>query len=94
MEVICRQLQIICIKAVGVSLKCSLCFIPSPLASFPKMFDIDEEKGYFPFLVLNKWPIDNQPHPYPPPSDYLIDGRKPQEREEFFIWYNSVKHNT
>ena len=90
-DIILNGTQIIQLKAFGVTLKDSMCYIPGSLEKFPKTFELkDRKKGYFPFTFDTK---ENRFYkgPWPDKKYYLPDQKKPAEREEFLKWYEDQK---
>jgi len=71
----------------------SYSFLPMALSEFPKTFNLKElKKGFFPHRFntpLNQDYIGL----YPDKVYYDYDNFSPEKREEFLIWYDSVKNN-
>ena len=71
----------------------SYLFISMPLASFPKAFNIVEEKGYYPLLlprVHTEYSIMDR---YPDKRYYMYDKMSDCKKKEFDEWYEQNKDN-
>ena len=72
----------------------SLCFLPTPRASFPSTFNLTElKKGFFPHLFNTP---DNQQYVgrIPDLEFYLPDGMMAKKKEELTRWHaDQVRHN-
>ena len=70
-----------------LTFKDSLCFLPMPLANFPKTFGITEmKKGFFPHLFNTP---DNQGYvgPLPDLTYFDPDGMSPAKKSELVAWH-------
>lgn len=73
-----------------LTFKDSLCFLPFPLAAFPKTFGLRELcKGYFPHLFNTR---ANQSYvgPLPDTHHYDPDGMAPAKRRDFMQWHANL----
>uniref|UniRef100_A0A914VZL6 DNA-directed DNA polymerase n=1 Tax=Plectus sambesii TaxID=2011161 RepID=A0A914VZL6_9BILA len=85
---IMQGLEILCLKACSVEVKCSYNFLQMPLSALPKAFGLKElKKGYFPHL-FNTPENENYTGPLPDKKYYQPDYMKPKAREEFLKWYD------
>uniref|UniRef100_A0A914V5X4 DNA-directed DNA polymerase n=1 Tax=Plectus sambesii TaxID=2011161 RepID=A0A914V5X4_9BILA len=87
-DITMRGLEILCLKACSVEVKCSYNFIQMPLSALPKAFGLKElKKGYFPHL-FNTPENENYTGPLPDKKYYQPDYMKPKAREKFLKWYD------
>ena len=83
--------EILSLTACGVTLKDSRCLLPSALSKLPSTFGLkDLAKGDFPFL-FDTPEHDDYVGVWPAAHYYSPDEKKPEEREKFFKWYDTVK---
>lgn len=70
----------------------SLNFFHCALRKLPKMFGLNQLKGFFPYLFNSK---NNQNYvgPLPAKEFYLPESMMIEEREEFDQWYNELSEN-
>ncbi|XP_051782587.1 uncharacterized protein LOC127527551 [Erpetoichthys calabaricus] len=61
------------------------------LSAMPKAMGFEAAKGYFPHF-FNLAENQNYIGPYPEPECYGVQSMMTKEKEEFFTWYDSVKH--
>ena len=72
----------------------SISFTLMPLRDFPKTFGLDElSKGYFPYK-FNTDENQNYKGPYPDKLYYGYDEMTKKNREDFDVWYKSIKDQT
>ena len=84
--------KIIQLKACGVTVKDTFCFIPLSVEKFPKTFSLHErKKGYFPYRFDT---TENRFYsgPWPAKEYYTPDQKKPDERKKFLEWYEKQKN--
>ena len=88
-EIVQNGMQIIRLKAGGITVKDSFKYLSSPLAKLPKAMSLDTtkfKKGYFPHF-FNRVENQNYVGPYPPKEDYGYKGMDEAAQKEFDIWY-------
>ena len=86
--------KILSIEFKNVRVIDSYSFLPMPLSAFSSTFQISEvKKGYFPHYFNT---LDNQSYigEYPDPKYYGIKYFSKSKRDEFKLWYESVKSST
>ena len=72
----------------------SISFTLMPLRDFPKTFGLDElSKGYFPYK-FNTDENQNYKGPYPDKLYYGYEEMTKKNREDFDVWYKSIKDQT
>jgi len=69
--------------------KDSLCFIPTALKRFPKMFGGEVVKGHFPFFLLNRLGVDYV-GPKPELKEFVFSTMSPSETQEIQEWYSEL----
>uniref|UniRef100_A0AC35EU71 DNA-directed DNA polymerase n=1 Tax=Panagrolaimus sp. PS1159 TaxID=55785 RepID=A0AC35EU71_9BILA len=76
-----------------ISFKDSLNFFASPLKALPKMFGFQEEasKKYFPHAFNLPENMYTKLYSLPPAHTYWPDLMKPEDRADFFKWYDASK---
>ena len=86
--------KVLSFKSGPLVFKDSLCFLPTPLSSFPSTFDLTEsKKGFFPHAFNTP---SNQSYRGPIPSleYYDPDGMSPDKKEELKNWHaEQVRRN-
>ena len=86
-EIISTGNKIMLLNVGGVRIIDSINFIPMPLRNFPKTFDLEAKKGYFPHK-FNKPENLNYIGPIPSKDAYGHDQMRSEERALFHIWYS------
>jgi hypothetical protein len=90
-KLIMNGTEILSMESCGVTLKDSKCFMPLPLSRLPKTFGLKElAKGFFPY-IFDVPAHDDYVGPWPAAHYYQPDTMKPEGREQFYKWYETVK---
>lgn len=79
------------LEAGGIRVIDTLNFLPMPLASFPKTFNVPElKKGHFPhfFNTVENWNYEGL---LPESKFYGPDSMKEEARSEFLKWYVTIR---
>jgi hypothetical protein len=73
----------------------SYSFLPVKLKNLPKAMELDDQcqKGDFPHYFNTMENFYCIMSSYPPAECYGVDHKSPQDRQEFFEWYNQVKNS-
>lgn len=90
-----RGQKIVTAKIINeIKLLDSYNFIAAPLASFPKIFDLDGDlaKGYFPHCFARMENLDYE-GPIPDKNYYEPDQMKPAGRSKFLVWHEEQVNN-
>jgi hypothetical protein len=85
--------KIITMVNQSITFKDSLCFIPMALRQFPKTFDFEETKGYFPHFFNT---LENATYRgrYPALEYYGVEDLNPKDRTSLTTWWNSQGEKT
>lgn len=91
-DLITSGTKIIQLKAHGVTVRDTFCFMPFALSAFPKTFALDTTaKGEFPYM-FDTAANQNYVGPWPDIKYYTPDQKKPDERKKFLEWYEEHKN--
>ncbi|KAK3718098.1 hypothetical protein QZH41_017202 [Actinostola sp. cb2023] len=77
----------------GLMFKDSFNYITTGLRKFPKTFEFDAVKGYFPHF-FNREENEHYVGPHPSLEDYGIDDMHPKESEALTTWWEEERRRT